>query len=455
MARKNTRQYWIIGIIAIIILMLAAYFSRSTEEGILVEQSTVEVRDIIETVQASGRICPEKEVKISSDVSGAIFDLSVREGDSVKEGQFIAQIDPEVIESQVQRARASVNSAQAQLAQNEAGEAQAEAQLEQAQAQLNTQRVIHKRNTSLFEQEVISSQELEQSQLNLDNAIANVKSAEAQLRSAAKAVEAAGYNIQSARASLKELLTSLDRTTILAPTDGIVSKLNVEEGERVVGTIQMTGTELMRIANFNSMEVRVEVSENDIIRLEEGDEVNIEVDAYISRIFIGYVTEIASSAADIGSATAGSGINTEQATNFIVKIRIDSASYSDLLEDGQQFPFRPGMNANVEIKTRQSVDVVAAPIGAITTRDKEEKEGEKSSQSSVLQDQYKEVAFIIESDTVRQVEVETGLQDAEWIEIKSGLSKGDKVASGPYSAVFQRLKEGDQVRVEEKKSGND
>lgn len=450
MARRNTRRNWIIGIVAIIILMLAAYFTRSSEEGILVEQSSIEARDIIETVQASGRIYPEKEVKISSDVSGAIFDLSVREGDSVKEGQFIAQIDPEVIESQVQRARASVNSALAQLAQNQAGEAQAEAQLEQAQAQLNTQRVIHKRNASLFEQEVISSQELEQSQLNLDNAIANVKSSKAQLRSAAKAVEAARYNVQSARASLKELSTSLDRTTIIAPTDGIVSKLNVEEGERVVGTIQMTGTELMRIANFNSMEVRVEVSENDIIRLEEDDEVNIEVDAYIGRVFKGHVTEIASSAADIGSATAGSGINTEQATNFIVKIRIDSNSYSDLLTEGQKFPFRPGMNANVEIKTREVKDVVAAPIGAITTRDEEEGDGD--AQSSVLQDEFKEVAFIIESDSVRQVQVETGLQDAEWIEIKSGLSVGDKVASGPYNAVFKLLKDGDPVRIKEKGS---
>ncbi len=447
MAKSRKRRYWIIGgLIAVALLMLLAYFNRSTDEGMLVQSSTIEKRDILETVQASGRIYPEKEVKISSDVSGAIFDLSVREGDSVKEGQFIAQIDPEVIESQVQRAQASVNSALAQLAQNEAGEAQAEAQVEQAQAQVNTQRVIHNRNTNLYEEEVISSQELEQSQLNLDNAEANLKSTKAQLRSAQKAVEAARYNVQSARASLKELTTSLDRTTIYAPTDGIVSKLNVEEGERVVGTIQMTGTELMRIANFNSMEVRVEVSENDIIRLNQNDEVDIEVDAYIGRIFRGYVTEIASSAADIGSATSGSGINTEQATNFIVKIRIDSASYADLIEKDRQFPFRPGMNANVEIKTRGAENVVAAPIGAITTRDEDDEE----ERTSAIQDQFQEVAFIIESDTVRQVRVETGLQDAEFIEIKSGLGVGDQVASGPYSAVFQRLKEGSTVRVENK-----
>lgn len=427
--------------------MILAYFNRSSDEGILVQSSMVEKRDILETVQASGRIYPEKEVKISSDVSGAIFDLSVREGDSVKQGQFIAQIDPEVIESQVQRAQASVNSALAQLAQNQAGEAQAEAQVEQAQAQVNTQQVIHKRNTSLYEEDVISSQELEQSQLNLDNATSNLKSVKAQLRSAKKAVEAARYNVQSARASLKELTTSLDRTTIYAPTDGIVSKLNVEEGERVVGTIQMTGTELMRIANFNSMEVRVEVSENDIIRINEDDEVDIEVDAYIGRIFLGYVTEIASSASDVGTASAGSGINTEQATNFIVKIRIDSASYADLVQIGRKFPFRPGMNANVEIKTRSAENVVAAPIGAVTTRDEEE----DRKQTSAMQDQFQEVAFIIESDTVRQVRVETGLQDAEFIEIKSGLAVGDHVASGPYSAVFQRLKDGSPVRIEEKK----
>jgi len=452
MTASKKRKFWIIGITATVaVLILIAVFNSSSSDGILVESSEVEKRDILETVRASGRIYPEKEVKISSDVSGAIFDLSVREGDSVIAGQFIAQIDPEVIESQVQRARAAVNSARAQLAQNEAGVAQAEAQVEQSRAQVNTQRVIHKRNTGLFEEEVISSQELEQSQLNLDNAVANLKSAEAQLRSAKKAVEAARYNVQSARASLEELNTSLDRTTIYAPTDGIVSKLNVEEGERVVGTIQMTGTELMRIANFNTMEVRVEVSENDIIRLNEKDEVDIEVDAYIGRVFKGFVTEIASSAADVGSATASVGINTEQATNFIVKIRIDSNSYSDLLTKGQKFPFRPGMNANVEIKTRFAEDVIAAPIGAITTRDAEKSDDKSSS----IQDEYREVAFVIEKDSVRLREVETGLQDAEYIEIKSGLSVGDRVASGPYSAVFQRLKDGDNVRIKHTPNADD
>jgi HlyD family secretion protein len=227
--------------------------------------------------------------------------------------------------------------------------------------------------------------------------------------------------------------------------------LNVEEGERVVGTIQMTGTELMRIANFNTMEVRVEVSENDIIRLNEKDEVDIEVDAYIGRVFKGFVTEIASSAADVGSATASVGINTEQATNFIVKIRIDSNSYSDLLTKGQKFPFRPGMNANVEIKTRFAEDVIAAPIGAITTRDAEKSDDKSSS----IQDEYREVAFVIEKDSVRLREVETGLQDAEYIEIKSGLSVGDRVASGPYSAVFQRLKNGDKVQIRKTDYGDE
>jgi HlyD family secretion protein len=447
MALVSKKLWIVLGIVVVLLIVAISFFSDSSSDGIMVESSEVVRRDIMETVQASGRIYPEKEVKISSDVSGAIFDLSVKEGDSVKEGQFLAQIDPEVIESQVQRAQAAVNSAQAQLAQNQASAAQVEAQIEQAQAQLNTQQVIHKRNQQLFKEEVISSQELEQSQLNLDNALSNLKSTKAQLRSAEKGVEAARYNIQSARATLNELKTSLDRTTIYSPTDGIVSKLSVEEGERVVGTIQMTGTELMRIANFNTMEVRIEVSENDIIRVSEGDEVDIEVDAYIGEIFKGEVTEIASSAADIGSAAAGAGINTEQVTNFIVKIRIRPESYRDLTTPDKQFPFRPGMTANVEIKTEFAENVIAAPIGAIATRDKETDEATAS-----LRDQYDEVAFVIVGDTVKQVVVETGLQDASHIEIRSGLSEGDQVASGPYSAVFQTLKDGDPVRIREKAS---
>jgi HlyD family secretion protein len=440
------KKWWLWAIIGFIVILIIIVMitSEGRESGTDVEVTEVEQKDITQTVQASGRIFPEKEVKISSDVSGAIFNLTVKEGDSVQAGDVLAQIDPETIESQVQRGKASVNSARAQLAQSQASVAQAEAQLEQARAQFNTQQQIHQRNEQLFEEGVISKQELEQSQLNLDNALSNLKTAEAQLQSSKKGVESARYGIQSAVASLQELQTSLQRTTIKAPTTGIVSKLNVEEGERVVGTMQMAGTELMRIANFNSMEVRVEVSENDILRVDEGDSVNIEVDAYFDETFKGIVTEIASSAADIGGSVA-TGINTEQVTNFIVKIRILPKSYERMITEEKQYPFRPGMTANVEIKTHQAENVKSVPISAVTTRDLEE-----DKKNSGITDDYREVVFVVQADTVQLTDVVTGIQDDEFIEIKDGVELGQKVVSGPFNAVFKELEGGDKVSIEEK-----
>ena len=448
MAKKKTK-WWLWGLIAFILIMIvvASIISRNRETGLKVELSKVERRDIVQTVQASGRIYPEKEVKISSDVSGAIFNLTVKEGDSVNAGDILAQIDPETIEPQVQRGKASLNSAKAQLAQSQASVAQSKAQLEQAKAQYQTQQKIHQRNQQLFDEGVISQQELEQSQLNLDNAQSNLRTAEAQLESARKGVESARYGIQSAEATLQELQTSLQRTTIKAPTSGIISKLNVEEGERVVGTIQMAGTELMRIANFNSMEVRVEVSENDILRVTQGDSSNIEVDAYFDKTFKGVVTEIASSAADIGTATGG--INTEQVTNFIVKIRILPSSYLNIIKAKEaQYPFRPGMTANVEIKTHVAKDVLSVPISAVTTRDIEKEEGTKK--STAVGDEYREVVFIAQGDTVSIRNVETGIQDDEYIQIASGLEEGESIVSGPFNAVFKELEDGDDIIAEEK-----
>lgn len=446
MGKKKT-NWWLWSLIGfvIILIIVVAIVSRTEDKGTKVEIAEVEKRDIVQTVQASGRIFPEKEVKISSDVSGAIFNLTVKEGDSVKAGDILAQIDPEVIEPQVQRGQASVNSAKAQLAQSEASVAQAIAQLEQAKAQYKTQQQIHQRNQQLFEEGVISKQELEQSQLNLSNAESNLRSAEAQLQSAKKGVEAARYSVQSALATLRELETSLQRTTIKSPTDGIISKLNVEEGERVVGTIQMTGTELMRIANMNTMEVRVEVSENDILRVSVGDSATIEVDAYYDKSFQGVVTEIASSSADITSAAAG--INTEQVTNFIVKIRILAHSYRDITTREATHPFRPGMTANVEIKTHRAEDAISVPISSVTTRDPEEKEASESG----LSNNYREVVFVAQADTVSLREVETGIQNDEFIEIKKGLNVGETVVSGPFNAVFKELEEGDAISPEKEK----
>jgi HlyD family secretion protein len=219
---------------------------------------------------SSGKIFPQTEVKISSDVSGEIVELYVEEGDSVEVGQVLARIDPEAIESQVERGRASVNGAKAQLANSKANVENLKAQKQQIIAQLENAKDIFKRNKGLYEEGAISQADFETAQANLRALEANLKASDASIRSAEENVRASQFNVQSTEASLKELRTSLRRTTLYAPMSGIVSLMNVEEGERVVGTIQMTGTELMRIANLNAMEVRVEVSENDIPRVSLG-----------------------------------------------------------------------------------------------------------------------------------------------------------------------------------------
>ncbi|MEM6773167.1 MAG: efflux RND transporter periplasmic adaptor subunit, partial [Bacteroidota bacterium] len=241
---------------------------------------------------------------------------------------------------------------------------------------------------------------------------------------------------------LDVLRTSLRQTTIYAPTGGVVSLLNVEQGERVVGTIQMAGTELMRIANLNAMEVRVEVSENDVPSVKLGQKAEVEVDAYLNRTFIGTVTQIANSSTTAG--LADNVLNSDQVTNFEVRISIDPSSYTDLVASGNTYPFRPGMSAGVDILTKSSDGVISVPIEAVTTRQKKKDDDELGA------DELEEVVFIVRADTVDKVVVTTGLQDANVIEVISGLSAGDAVVAGPYTEVSRKLKEGDKVLVKEK-----
>jgi HlyD family secretion protein len=317
------------------------------------------------------------------------------------------------------------------------------AQIEQIKAQLENQRRIHDRNKKLKADGVISAQDFENSESSLLQLEANLRSAEASYRAAQQSTKSAEFNVASAEASLKEIKTSLSRTTITAPTSGIISKLNVEQGERVVGTIQMTGTEMMRIANFNSMEVQVEVSENDILRVSLGDTATIEVDAYLNEKFKGIVTEMASSAANTGATQA---LTSDQVTNFVVKIRILPESYAGL--NNNKMPFRPGMSATVDINTNTEKNIIAIPIQAVTTREKEKLEGDTAkikveSNSSVSADEnIDEVVFVYESDTARMIKVATGIQDNEYIQILSGLEVGQEVITGPYSTVSRKLKNG-------------
>lgn len=450
--KKNRWLLWAMLALLVILIVVAIYKGKNKEEGIEVEWEAAAARTIDETVSASGKIFPETEVKISSDVSGEIVELYVEEGDSVVQGQLLARIDPEAFASAVERGKASVNNAKAQMAMSEAGISTAQAQIEQIEAQLINARTIHQRNETLLKQGVIAQAEFDQSLSNLQGLEANLRSAKAGLESSKKSVEGAAFNVKVAEANLKELATSLNRTTIKAPTSGIVSSLLVEKGERVVGTIQMTGTEMMRIANLNTMEVQVEVSENDILKIALGDEVDIEVDAYLDKVFKGTVTEIANSANNISTAQAT--LNTDQVTNFLVKVRMDPASYSDLVKGTSLYPFRPGMSATVDIYTEKNENILTVPIQAVTVRDWDKMMDDKKDKDDSKEDEeLSEVVFLKSGDTVSVVKVTTGIQDDKYISVLSGLSAGQEVITGPYTAVSKKLKPGEKIR--EKKSRKD
>ena len=447
---KRTKRFWfflflilfLIGVIGV-----AVYKSKTKPKGIAVEFSKVARRTLDEKVSASGKIFPEKEIKISSDVSGEITQLFVAEGDSVVTGQVLAKIDPESYVSTVQRGKASVSSAKSQLAVSKSQRESSIAQKEQIMVQLDNAKKINDRNIQLFKDGVISEAELDQSKSSVDNLAANVRAAEASIRSADESIKGAAYNIESAEATLTELQTNLNRTTIKAPASGTISSLSVEEGERVVGTIQMTGTEMMRIANLNSMEVQVDVSENDIVRVELGDKVDVEVDAYLNETVQGKVTEIANSASNLSAA--GMALNTDQVTNFVVKIRLDKDSYQHLVTQDKQYPFRPGMSASVDVYTNQANDVISVPIQSVTAREKDDQTEDKDTEKQ--DEDFLEVVFLHSADTVIMKEVKTGIQDDEYIQILEGLEEGDEIVTGPYSAIATKLEEGKEVHKKEDK----
>jgi HlyD family secretion protein len=448
--QKNKKSKWLIISLLGLLVVLAIFAvikDQMNPKGILVTIEEVGKKNIHETVSASGKIYPVTEVKISSDVSGEIVDLYVKEGDSVVVGQLLAKINPDAYLSAVQRGEASLNSSKAQLAISKSQIESNKAQKEQIQAQLDNARTIHKRNEQLKKDGVISQAELDQSLATLRQLEANLRAAEASIKSAQQNAEASDYAIKGANASLNELKTSLNRTTIKAPTNGIISKLSVEKGERVVGTIQMTGTEMMRISNLNAMEVQVDVSENDILKVNIGDLTEIEVDAFLGKKFKGHVTHIANSASNISSALGQT--STDQVTNFIVKILIDPASYEDIKTNKMKYPLRPGMSASVDIFTNEVKDAIAVPIQSVTIRERND-DANKTSKESTKKAELDEVVFILQADTAKMVKVTTGIQDDEYIHIISGINAGEKVITGPYNIVNKELKSGDKVRKKDK-----
>lgn len=445
--KKSTIIWIIVGLVLVGgLVALTMKTSSNNKKGTAVEFAEVKARNIKEVVSASGRIFPVTEIVISSDVSGEIVKLLVEEGDSVTQGQLIAKIDPEAVQSNVASGQAVVNAAKSNVANATANSKAAVAQKKQLEAdRINVEQTLS-RTKKLFAEGMASQAELDQAQSALNRLNANIEAATATIEASLESVKAAKFEVKRSQSSLKELKTSLRKTSVLAPMSGIVSSLSVEEGERVVGTIQMKGTEIARIANLNQMEVQVEVSENDVPRVNEGDRVTVEVDAYQDRTFKGIVTEVASSAANLNSATGAKILTTDQVTNFVAKISIDRNSYLDLISKEQKFPFRPGMSASVDILTQQLNDVLTVPIAAVTARESSDEE------VAAGKDELKEIVWVVESsDTISMREVTTGIQDRKFIYVKSGLKANEKVVKGPYAEVSRKLKEGDKVYEDDEK----
>ena len=429
---KNNKLLYILGIVTIAAL-IAAFFvakNRKNNSAKEVELQTVATRTIIQTVTASGKIYPEEEVKISSDVSGEIIDLYVKEGDVVKKGQLLSRIKPESYQAVVEQSAAQLDNTKAQLSTSKARIAQAKAIISQAEAQFETAKAAYTRAQELFTKKIISKADLESAEASYKTTKATVESAKADLEAAKHTSDAASYTIKATEAMIKEAKINLNKTTIYAPMDGIISLLNVKKGEKVVGTLQMSGTEMMRIANFENMEVRVDVSEGEITKVKLNDTATIEVDAYLDRKFTGIVTQVANSSKGAGSSM----VSADQSTNFVVKIRILKSSYEDLLSVNQK-PFLPGMSATVDVRTQTKTGVVAIPIQAVTTKD------------SVYNgsNHTKEIVYIKQADKAKLLEVKTGIQDDSYIEIVKGLSGNETIITGPYNTISKDLKDGDKV----------
>lgn len=443
--KLKTGQWLALAVGLLVILALigkkAGWIGQGEITKIAAEKA--EARTIIESVLANGKIQPEIEVKLSSEISGEIIGLYVKEGDSVRKGQLLAKVNPELILAALDRNEAAINNARAQLA-------SARARLNQLKATFdNNIKPAYDRNTKLFKDQVISQAEFEASKASYEAFLQD-------LEAGRQTIVAAEFTVKSAEATQKESREQLTRTNIYAPIDGIVTKLSVEVGERVVGTIQMAGTEMIRIANLNRMEAQVDVSESDVVRVKLGDSVLIDVDAYPGRQFKGIVREIANSS---NSSIMGAA---DQVTNFAVKISLLNESYADLTEK-RGYPFRPGMSSSVEILTNRVEGTLSVPITSVTVRAFDEKgkikkkrnadksaeeaeEDEDAKDKTDSKEELREVVFVFENGEVKAKEVKTGIQDDRYIQILSGLKAGEELVVAPFSAISKKLKDGEKVQ---------
>ena len=426
MSKKTVYYLLAIAVVVIGVLLFLAKkgIIGNKDDGKEVEITTVSHNTIVQTVSATGKIQPEIEVKIASMVSGEIISLPIKEGQVVKKGDLLVKINPDLYTSSLDRSKAGLSSSKSSLSQTD--------------AQFKESKLSFERSKTLFDKGIISK-------ADWDKSVATYEVAKA-------SKQAAYFNVQSALASVNEAQDNLGRTLIYAPADGTISMLNVELGERVLGTQQMAGTELMRVANLNNMEVEVDVNENDIVKIKEGDEASIEVDAYLKKKFKGIVTSISNS--------ASTSLSADQVTNFKVKVRIVKESYEDLLigKPATYSPFRPGMTATVDIVTKTKSNVLNVPISSIvvksdttSTKVVEEKKVDDTDETVVKKDKKLECVFVKAGDKAKIRIVKTGIQDDANIEILSGLKKGDIVITGPYNTVTKELNSGDKVMLKKDK----
>jgi HlyD family secretion protein len=445
--KSNKLVYWLIG--AVVFLLLIVFIGRSQgwigkPKELEVELAKTKRATIVEKVSASGTVQPVTEVKIAPEVSGEIRELLVEEGDSVKKGVLMVKIRPDTWLSQLERAEASLNQQRANVVSSEANLSRAEATFTRAKQD-------YERQQRLWNEKVISEADWQLAQQNF-------KVAENDLKSAKQSLEASKYIVRSSEATVREARENVRLTSVVAPMDGIVSKLSVKKGERVLGTAQMQGTEMLRIADLSLMEVRVNVNENDIVRVHIGDTTIIDVDAYTNtnKQFKGIVTNIANTAKDKLSADA--------ITEFEVRILVLNSSYQDLVAAGNRYPFRPGMTASVEIITNRKSDVLSVPLSAVTTRNPDEEKKSEGSQGPAANQPAgsgqqkpaekkddKVVVFLNEKGVAKMIEVKTGISDYDNIEILSGLNDSSEVVTGPFLVVSKRLKDGEKIRQAEKK----
>jgi HlyD family secretion protein len=450
-SKKSKKKMWIIigSVVLVAVIVVFAVLKGKGTDSTKVATEKVMKRTITQSVSANGKIQPEKDIKISPYISGEVVELEVKEGDQVKQGDLLAKIDPEIYISIYDQQEASVNS-------QKANEANSRARLTQQKATLENAKMTFERQEKLYQQNVISKAEFDQSR-------AAYLVAKAQIEAGEEDIKAAGFMVKSSEAGLKKAKEDLTKTAIFSPSDGTVSKLGVEKGERVTGASQFSsGTEIMRIANLNEMEAQVEVNENDIVRVTMGDTALIEVDAYLNRKFKGVVTEIATSANTTG-------VSVDQVTNFNVKIHLLKESYRDLLDVKRvdYSPFRPGMSCTVEIQTETAANVLTVPIQAVTTRiakDSLDKLNEKSKtkkdegdeqvemvSTQKKNDEIQECVFVFSNGTAIKKNVKTGIQDNTYIQILSGLKQGDEIIVAPFTVVSKSLKDGDKVVKVDKK----